>query len=171
MRRHLNVLLLGVLLATGWSCALWQDRAVCAWLELEDMPGLIVTGPRVTNPNYRGATCNGPAGTYAIQRATYSVEIWNGEALGHELYLRAFDPDRTRLRVRGVDLAPIHSTHGITEVTYDRLLDIVGLASGRGTRMSFPATVSFDILDAAGGVVGHESIRLVEKRGSYPVIP
>jgi hypothetical protein len=129
------------------------------------------TAPRHIDPDYHDARCGGAAGKYELQRSTYIVELWNGRNLGDELYVRAVSRESRRLVVKGTDFAPIHPTVGTLEREYDKLLDLRGLASGRGYAMTLPATVEFSVLNPDGTALGSESLRILEKRGTYPRIP
>jgi hypothetical protein len=169
--RLLRLLLVASVASQLLACAHVGDRAPCVWLELEDMPGLTVVAPRVLDPNYPSNRCGSSAGQYVLRRDAYVVEIWNGRSTGNGLYLRAFLHGGSRLKIRGADFAEVHPTVGTIERTYDVLLDLRGLASGRSTPLSMPATVKFQVLDATGGVLGTESIRLLQRQGSYPFPP
>ena len=169
----LSVLALAALIAsTTPACAplFNRTRAPCAWLEIESMPGLVVTAPRRIDPDYHDARCGGTAGSYVLQRDSYTIELWNGRSLGSALYVRAVSREGRRLTVKGADFAPIHPTVGTLEREYDQLLDLRGLASGRGRVLILPATVKFVVLTSDGSQLGAESLTIVEKRGTYPRI-
>jgi hypothetical protein len=87
------------------------------------------------------------------------------------LYVRAVSREGPRLPAKGADFAPIHPTIGTLEREYDQLLDLRGLASGRGRVLMLPATVKFVVLNSDGSQHGAESLTIIETRGTYPRIP
>ena len=156
--REGNAWLLAVALAAGSSsCASWSYRnATCHWFELAEIPGLEVTGPRVTSGSEAPRTALNVPGHYVLHRVAYTVEFWNGERWYPQLFVRAFTPSSERLTLRSPQLfgapnAQLRSDYSRTEA-YDYFF--------RGDVL-----IEFTVLDAEGRELGRESLKIVGKSG------